>query len=31
VPYAGDHHVMALPRGADRSADLAALALAATA
>jgi dethiobiotin synthetase len=31
VPYAGDHHVMALPRNADRSADLAELALAATA
>lgn len=31
VPYANDHKVLTIPRGADRSADLAALALAATA
>lgn len=31
VPYAGDHKVLTIPRNADRSADLAELALAATA
>jgi len=31
VPFAGDHKVLTIPRGADRSADLAELALAATA
>ena len=30
VPHAGDHKVLTIPRGADRSADLATLALAAT-
>jgi dethiobiotin synthetase len=30
VPYAGDHHVMTLPRNADRATELADLALAAT-